>query len=240
MATTDMSERRRAQAEYSSDDSANFIRAAGWAGLAAVLILVVSDFAIYQAWNWPEPTATADEIGDWVADNTGRLRAGNGIVLAYLPLFGVFFAGVYTMLRSRTLGGWLLVGLIGSVVVLSTAVVGSAVSAALFWRAELLSDEPQVSVALWSVNHAVFLALAVGYVLCFVGFGVAGRQSGQIPLWIAVVGYASAILGSTSILFIAETLDLGWSEFSEFLTFVLAMIWWASVSIVLIRHPSRS
>ena len=237
MPVTDATESLEARG---ADESANFIRAAGWAGLAAVLILVVSDFAIYQAWNWPEPTATADEINDWVTDNTGRLRAGNGIVLAYLPLFGMFFAGVITMLRSRALAGWLLVGLIGSVVMLSTAVVGSAVSAVLFWRADHLIDEPQVSAALWGINHAIFLALAVGYVLCFVGFGVAGRLSGQIPLWVAVVGYVGAILGTTSVLFIAETLDLGWSEFSEFLSFVLAMIWWTSMSIVLIRHPSES
>lgn len=238
MSSTTSVSRARASETASDEavDARQFIRLAGWSGLAAVVILVVSDFAILQAVSQPEPNAPAAEIGEWVSDNSGRLRAANGIQIAYLPLFGLFFAGVYSMLRSSRNEGWSVVGLIGSSVVVTVAAIGSATAAVMFWRADLLVDELQLTLAIWSINHAIFLVLAVGYALAFVGFGIAGRRNGLVPRWTAVVGYTCAITGTVSTLFIAETLDVGWSEPFEFLTFLLALVWFTAMSVVLIRR----
>jgi Na+-transporting NADH:ubiquinone oxidoreductase subunit NqrD len=81
-------------------------------------------------------------------------------------------------------------------------------------------SEPELTVTVWSLSRAVFVALLIGEALVLAGFGAAARRAGAIPGWLAGLGFGAAATGVTSNLFISETLDEGWSSPLELLTFL--------------------
>jgi hypothetical protein len=184
-----------------------------------------------------------DELQAYLSAEAGTWAIVHG--LKYLALVGLvlFAAGVYAR-TSRTGGGvldggWGVVGLLGTAIHVTNAMVANGIEVLAFYDFARLSEEPNLFWLLFYVVRVLFTAEIVAWGLVIFGFSMAGYQSARLPRWITALGFVSAAACMTSGVFIVSVLTEGWATTIMNVAALSGLAWFASVGIfMLLRGES--
>jgi hypothetical protein len=203
----------------------SFTRLAGAAGLAGVALLVATFFFAPSP---PQLGDPATEIVEYYADEHDGV-VSNGYLTALAAFaFGIFAAGVWTMLRNDA-DGWAVLGLISAAALGAMALLLAAGSIAIAVQAERGPDEDVMSAMFHLLNAAsAMIGVVAGSLL--LGFSIAGKRLGVLPgwlVWLAYLAVAGALLGVSG----AYATDNDFAVAVGHVTFVAFLLWAAVVGV---------
>jgi hypothetical protein len=180
-------------------------RAAGVAGIAFATLFVTSLLLLRRH---PEPGASADAIAAWYLDEDSRNLALVGLYL--VPFAGIAFLWFIAVVRSHVADRedrFFATVFLGSGLLFVAMLFAAAAASAAPVAAARFQDAPAPSA------DAVGLARSLAYTLLFV-YGVRaaavfvivsstiGLRTGTMPRWLALLGYAAALILLFSVSFL--------------------------------------
>lgn len=211
-------------------------------GVAVVLALSLHMFLNGVLKKFPPENPSLAELQAYLSAEAGTWAVVHG--LKYLALVGLvlFAAGVYAR-TSRTGGaldgGWGVVGLLGTAIHVTNAMVANGIEVLAFYDFARLSEEPNLFWLLFYVVRVLFTAEIVAWGLVIFGFSMAGYQSVRLPRWITALGFVSAAACLISGVFIVSVLTEGWATMVMNLAAMSGLAWFASVGVfMLLRGES--
>lgn len=211
-------------------------------GVAVVLALSLHMFLNGVLKKFPPENPSLAELQAYLSAEAGTWAVVHG--LKYLALVGLvlFAAGVYAR-TSRTGGaldgGWGVVGLLGTAIHVTNAMVANGIEVLAFYDFARLSEEPNLFWLLFYVVRVLFTAEIVAWGLVIFGFSMAGYQSVRLPRWITALGFVSAAACLISGVFIVSVLTDGWATTVMNLAAMSGLAWFASVGVfMLLRGES--
>lgn len=203
----------------------SFTRLAGAAGLVGVALLVATFFLAPSP---PQLGDPASEISQYYADeHDGVVSSGYLTALAAFA-FGIFAAGVWTMLRNDA-DGWAILGLISAAALGAMALMLAAGSIAVAVQAEQAPDENVVS-AMFHLLNAASAATGIVASSVLLGFSIAGKRLGLLPgwlVWLAYIAVVGALVGVSG----AYATDNDFAFTVGYITFLAFLLWAAVVGV---------
>lgn len=211
-----------------------------WCGVLVLIAATVAFSVVGHLTPPPSPTAGADEIAKFLADNRSGILWATVIMGLFVPFFYAF--AVITSLQIRRIeGGW---GLL-SMVQLTTAVVAPtgwvyplAVLATAAYRP---GRDPQLVLLLSDQFWLTYVGIAVIFVFNLASIGVAAlvdrRSEPVFPRWF---GYLNFILGLLLLpgvfVYVATDGPFAWNGlFTNIIPSIAFIIWKIAMIYVLLR-----
>lgn len=209
-----------------------FRRIAGYAGLIAVVLLVVNTILAGQT---PDPDASAVDVLDYYADY--EWQAGLMLSMLIGPAIAIFSAGFFRAARDggdAETSSWAIVGLIGLIATFAAVFGFSAVDYTLGARGASLGGETVT--ALWSMGVIGFTYQVASVGIVLLGFGMATLRAGIGPRWAGMVALVGAAAALVSGLGAASSLEDGSPLLMVgIVAFVAWLVWTAAVALTMLR-----
>jgi hypothetical protein len=219
-----------------------FLTGCGVAGLVAIVLFAVSNFALGD-WTPPEPSAGAAEISRFFADNGPRLEWAVGmryLVFFFLPIFlyGVALSVQGTDAIARSLSR---IALIGTAWLVATGTVANTLESMLIYARGDLSSQPQFAHLSSLGMNALFGVAVLPHALVIGALSEAGRRTGRLPLPLIVLGYFQAVTGLLGAVALGRALHHGWFFNLTFgLSFFAFALWYLGAALVLVTRPTQT
>jgi hypothetical protein len=206
-------------------------------GLAVVLSLSLHMYLNGALKQFPPENPSLAELQAYLSAEAGTWAIVHG--LKYLALVGLvlFAAGVFARTsRGRGVldGGWGVVGLLGTAIHVTNAMVANGIEVLAFYDFARLSEDPNLFWLLFYVVRVLFTAEIVAWGLVIFGFSMAGYKSSRIPRWISALGFLSAAACMISGVFIVSVLTEGWATTVMDVAGLSGLAWFASVGVFLL------
>ena len=227
-------------ANVASGRRTSFVRLGGVAGLLTALTALTLNFLLVAP--APEFNAPVGEIASYVAEHADGLALSNRlryVVYLFLVFFGVGLYRLVVGLGQGDDGAWATIGLLGTIWIAAAGTVANSVEAAGIWQAHSAAEQPQLLIAIWGISGALFIAVQLGWGSLMLGFSVAGRLTGMMPLWLVGLGIVSAATCFVGAIGVLSVMRGGWVELPAFASFALFSVWVAATSILMLRKPNR-
>lgn len=212
-----------------------FTRVGGIAGIAFVGLVIGANAPI-AASGKPTGEASVAEVAAWFTENDGIALLVSTIaplVWIALPIFAV---GV--LYATRDAGGrfnpWAILGVVGAVMQNAVFTMVVATDTVLAVRADTLLASPEFTLALWDLQHAVFLLNGASLTLALGGFALATLTSETATRWFGVLGLVGAGLLGLSATRAASAVG-GPEVVVGFPGFIVWMVWILGFGIKLAR-----
>lgn len=208
-------------------------------GLAVLLALSLHIYLNGFLKEFPPEEPTLAELRDYLATQAGTWAIVHG--LKYLALVGlVFFAAAVFTKTCLTRGvsglGWGVIGLLGSAIHVTSAMITNGIETFAFYDFAKLSDEADLFWLLFYLVRVLFTAEIVAWGLTIFGFSMAGRHSATLPPWIVLLGITCASACMFSAVFIVSVLKGGWASVFIDIAALLGMAWFAAVGILMLSR----
>lgn len=205
--------------------------------VAGIAFIVLSFASLTLAPPPPGLDASAAEVVDFFADNTGGLQAMALLFAVSIAAATVWFGAV----RAHVWAGgddapWGTVATVGMAVVAVTWLL----MAVLVSGVALQLDELDPSVVLFAGTLADMANFAsqLGIALLALGVSAGAWERGSLPRWLVVVGGVMAALSLVSTAGFAT--DAGWVDATLYAAWLPFVVWFVGVSVVLWRSPEGS
>jgi len=206
-------------------------------GLAVILALAIHMIVNGVVKEFPPQNPSLAELKSYLSAQASTWAAVHG--LKYLALVGLvlFAAGAYARTccsRVSMAAGWGIVGLLGTAIHVTNAMIANGIEVLAFYDFSRLSEEPSLFWLLFYVVRTLFTAEVVAWGLVIFGFSMAGFQSRRIPLWITVLGFISAAACVLSGAFVVSVLTEGRAVPLIDAATLTGLAWFASVGVFMV------
>jgi hypothetical protein len=181
-----------------------FTRLGGIAGIGFAALILLLNLLVLVPAGFPEPGAGPEQAHDFFTDGRSAMDLASAFLPAVWVLATLFGAAAVAAVRTgeRERGeAWALVGLAG---VLMQNLNVASVSAL---RLALAHTEDEGVTALWAFHEALFGLNGTFLALALVGLSMSGVRGGLIPVWLAVMGFAAAVLQFASAVLTPQVMD---------------------------------
>jgi hypothetical protein len=217
----------------------------GIAGLAVIVLFVVSNFALGD-WEPPEPAASSTEISRFFADNGARLEWAVGMRYLVFFLLPIFLYGVVLSVQGADQVAKSLsrIALIGTAWLVAVGTVANTLESMLIYTRANLGSEPQFAHLSSLGMNALFGIAIIPHALIIGALSEAGRRTRTLPLPLIVLGYFQAVTGLIGGVALGQALDQGWFFNLTFgLSFFAFALWYLGAALVLVtgalRHKAK-
>jgi hypothetical protein len=203
------------------------------AGLAYVVLVVIGNDVI-NAGNSPDFTASPQAIAAYLASHppTTATYVGGFVELIGLLCLLAFIARLYGVLRRAEGGdGFLSVTALGAGLVSVAIKVGSAPAMLEAFNRAREGMDPQLTAALVDMNGFAFMLTLALDALMLAAAGAVVLRTAVLPRWLGVTAVGLAPLLLVTVAGAARIPPLA---------MLLALLWIAAVSVVLIRRSGEA
>lgn len=211
-----------------------FKHMAGWAGIVAVLLFLLS---LLLAGSVPSPEASIAEITDYLAGDEGMHKLGLLFgVLATLP-FVAFLAGILVpVFRSdRENGeGFGVVIFGGALLAGGAATIASTALGVLLLRG-VGGFDPGTVQALWDTQQVAYGSAGIGFAIFGAGVAMAVLRRHVMADWLGWLATVLAVAGALGLF--ALTSDTN-AALLAYAPFILLLLWILGASITMVRTRS--
>ena len=203
-------------------------------GVAVVLSLAIHMFVNGMLKEFPPQNPSLAELKSYLSAEASTWAMVHG--LKYLALVGLvlFAAGAYARTcrsRGALIAGWGVVGLLGTAIHVTNAMIANGIEVLAFYDFSRLSEQANLFWLLFYVVRTLFTAEVVAWGLVIFGFSMAGFQTRRIPRWIAALGFFSSAACVSSGVFIVSILTEGWALALIDAATLSGLAWFASIGI---------
>ena len=210
------------------------IRLGGLSVLLALSIHIYVNGALKQ---FPPDTPAPGELAAYLSREAGTWAIVHG--LKYLALVGlvIFAAGAYARTgRSRggVGAGWGVVGLLGTSIHVTNAMIANGIEVTAFYDFTRLSEDSSLFWLLFNTVRVLFTAEIVAWGLVILGFSMAGARAAALPRWIIALGLVSAAACLLSGVFVVSVLKDGWAVVPMDIASLSGLAWFASAGVFLL------
>lgn len=211
-------------------------------GVAVVLALSIHVFVNGVLKEFPPEDPSLLELQAYLAAEAGTWAIVHG--LKYLALVGLvlFSAGVYSRtcrIRGGLGAGWGVVGLLGTAIHVTNAMVANGIEILAFYDFSRLSEEPSLFWLAFYMVRVLFTAEIVAWGVVIFGFSMAGFQSATLPRWITFLGFVCSGACMVAGVFVVSVLTEGWASMLMDVAALTGLAWFASVGVfMMIRGDS--
>ena len=211
-------------------------------GLAVLVALALHIFVNSVLKQFPPESPSLAELQAYLSAEAGTWSIVHG--LRYVALAGLvlFAAGLYARtcrIRGVTTSGWGIVGLLGSAIHVTHAMVANGVEILAFYDFGRLSEDPKLFWLVFYAARVLFTAEIAAWALVIIGFSMAAFQSSTLPKWLTTLGFFSAAACMASGAFVISILTGGWAAMLMNLATLTGLAWFASVGVyMLLRGES--
>lgn len=184
---------------------------------------------------FPPENPTPTELEAYLQAEAGTWAIVHG--LKYLALVGLIFfaAGMHAKTGgNRGLAGWGTIGLLGTAVHVTNALVANGIEITAFYDFSRLSNDPALFWLLFHTVRTLFTAELVAWGLVIFGFSMAGLGSGTLPRWLSILGFGSSAACMLSGVFVVSVLTDGWAVAPMDVASLSGLLWFASSGIYLL------
>ncbi|MEU6248199.1 2-oxoglutarate/malate transporter [Glycomyces sp. NPDC047010] len=215
--------------------SNSFLRLGGAAGIGFAALILLLNLLVLVPAGLPSPGAGVEEAIAFFGTGPVAMDLGSMFLPAVWVLATLFGAAAVAATRETERAGvhaWALVGFAGILLQNLNVTTVSAVRLALAH-----TEAADAPAALWAFHEALFGLNGTFLALALIGLSMSGRRAGLVPVWLAVVGYAAAVLQFTSAVLTPLVMDdagpLGRIGLAGWLLWVA---WLAAYGTMLLRH----
>ena len=215
------------------------IRCGGLSILLALSIHIYVNGALKQ---FPPEAPTPEELAVYLSSEASTWAIVHG--LKYLALAGlvVFAAGAFArtgLSRAQAGAGWGIIGLLGTSIHVSNALIANGIEVAAFYDFSKLSQESSLFWLLFYTVRVLFTAEIVAWGLTIFGFSMAGMTAAMLPRWIVGLGFVSSASCLLAGVFVVSVLNGGWAVILMDIASFGGLAWFASVGgFLLLRGAS--
>ena len=200
-------------------------------GLAVLVALAIHIFVNGFLKKFPPENPSLPELKDYLTVEASTWAIVHG--LKYLALVGlvVFAAAVYsrTCRSRRALGaGWGVVGLLGTAIHVTNAMIANGIEIMAFYDFTLLSEEASLFWLLFRTVRVLFTAEIVAWGVVIFGFSMAGFQSS--------LGFFSATACMVSGVFVVSVLTEGWATILIDVASITGLAWFSCVGVYMLMQ----
>ena len=216
--------------------SGGFIRLAGFAVLLALLLHIVLNGFVKR---FPPENPSPAELEAYLSAEAGTWAMVHGLKYVALVCLVLFAAGLYTRTcRSRggSFNGWGVVGLLGTAIHVTNAVIANGIEILAFYDFSRLSEDPAHFWLLFHLVRVLFTAELLVWGVVIFGFSMAGLRSATLPKWISGLGLLSAAASLMCGIFIVSILTEGWATLLVEVAALGGLAWFASVGVYLLMR----
>jgi hypothetical protein len=212
------------------------IRFGGLSVILALLLHVILNGAVKQ---FPPQNPSLAELQAYLSAEASTWAIVHG--LKYLALVGLVFfaAGLFartSSTRGRAIAGWGVVGLLGTAIHVTNAVIANGIEILAFFDFSRLSEDPTLFWLLFHLVRVLFTAEIVAWGLVIFGFSMAGFQSAALPKWIAALGFFSSAACLMSGVFVVSVLTDGWATILMEVAGLTGLAWFACVGVYMMMR----
>jgi hypothetical protein len=218
-----------------------FLVRCGIAGLAVIVLFVVSNFALGD-WQPPEPSASPTEISRFFVDNGGRLEWAVGMRYLLFFLLPIFLYGVALWVQGtdRVAKSLSRIALIGTAWLVAVGSVANTLESMLIYTRGNLAAEPQFAHVASLGMNALFGIAVIPHALIIGALSDAGRRTRTLPRPLIALGYFQAITGLIGGAALGQALEEGWFFNLTFgLSFFAFALWYLGAALVLINGARK-
>jgi hypothetical protein len=214
------------------------IRLGGLTVILGLLIHIILNGAIKK---FPPQSPSLIELQAYLSAEANTWAIVHG--LKYVALVGLVFfaAGLFTRTcctHRRQAVGWGILGLLGSAIHVTNAMIANGIEILAFFDFDRLSEDPTLFWLLFHLARVLFTAEIVAWGLVIFGFSMAGSKSVTLPKWITGLGFFSAALCLVSVVFVVSVLTDGWATMLMDVAAVTGLVWFASVGVYMMMRGS--
>lgn len=214
----------------------------GIAGVAAMVLFVVSNFALGD-WDPPLPSASASEIADFFVGEGAKLEWAVGIRYVVFVLLAILLYGVARHVQGtdRLAGSFSRLALVGTAWLVATGTVANTLEAILIYQRDELASQPDLARLASLGMNALFGAAILPHVLIIGSLSWAALRTKTLPVLLIFLGgfqVATGLLGGAALVrtfphdpFFNLTFGLSFFAFA---------LWYLGSSLVLIVASSRA
>jgi hypothetical protein len=214
----------------------DFKRVAGWAGLTAVLLFVLS---LVFAGSTPAPEDGVAEIGEYLASNQAAHNAGLLFgAVAVIPLV-MFLAGflVPFMRSDREHGEAFSIVIFGGLLLLGAgAAVGQSALGVLLLRGGSGLDAPTAR-ALWDLQSMGYGGGVIAITIFAGGVAMAVFRRAVMSAWVGQLSAFVAVLGPLGLFTLLSDTNAALLGYLPFLGF---LIWLLAISVNMVRSSAAA
>jgi hypothetical protein len=208
-------------------------------GLAVVLALSIHLFVNGVLKEFPPEDLSLLELQAYLAAEEGTWAIVHG--LKYLALVGLvlFSAGVHARtcrMRGGLGAGWGVVGLLGTAIHVTNAMIANGIEILAFYDFSRLSEEPSLFWLVFYMVRVLFTAEIVAWGIVILGFSMAGFRSKTLPWWITSLGFVGSGACFVSGVFVVSVLTEGWASMLIDVANLTGLTWFASVGVFMMMR----
>lgn len=206
-------------------------------GVAVVLALAVHMFVNGVLKEFPPLDPSPAELKSYLSAEASTWAVVHG--LKYLALVGLvlFAAGAHARTcstRGPLVPGWGVVGLLGTAIHVTNAMIANGIEVLAFYDFSRLSEEPSLFWLLFHVARTLFTAELLAWGLVIFGFSMAGFQTRRIPRWLTVLGFISAAACVLTGVFVVSVLTEGRAVLLIEAAALTGLAWFASTGVFMV------
>ena len=209
---------------------AGLIRLGGIAMLLGFVIHIVANGVLKV---FPPENPSLDELRTYLSSEAGTWAIVHGIRNVAVVCIVLFAAALFVRtccIRSTQNTGWGIVGLMGAGMMVVNLLITNGIETLTFMDFDRLSQQADTFWMLFYLTRTLFTAEIVAWAILYLGFSVAGLQSGTLPKWIAWLGLFSAANGVLTGLFIVPIMNENWPGIFMMLASLSGVVWFVSAS----------
>lgn len=207
-------------------------------GIVAAVLLILT-FVVGPSGSPPGFHDSARDIQAYVQDHHGALQAAVAVGFAVLVAFAWFLGSVFYRLRAAEPAARVSVAaLVGGVVLLVGATIGTCAEAAAAYHADTL-DAGSVQ-ALWDLSTFGYLFFTAGFAVLAAASGVLAIRANALPGWLCVYSVLAAVFVFVVGLVGTFTETGAFSPSNGALgliAFLAFLIWLLAMGVTLVREP---
>lgn len=220
-------------------DNPHGLRSKGWAGIAFVLLAIVS--VALSGTQIPDANASATAIAAYIDAHRQGLLVAGWLSFPSVAFFLWFVVGISGYLRRMAAQdeGLPTFALVTGTFTAAVAFIGGLLGTALAFAPSVDTADMRFLWALTSLANGAFVAMAVSIFAFAVAHSMRRHNSG--PIWLAWLGYLTSI-GEAALsfgMFYPSGLAFGSPVIVLVLGFILFAIWTVAVSATLIAQGTK-
>ena len=196
-----------------------------WAALSGILFAALLVPGVLMTWGAPNTKASAAKVQSWYLAHKG-LMGGSTLLVLLSVIVGLFFLNyLRSCFRRHGDAAWMTsLFWVGAIVFAVSGTLGAGITATFADDPKVLS--PDSLQLLNAINSNIgYPAVCIGLAVMYLGAGVAIRQTGLLPRWLAWVSWVLAVLAA--------------SFFLGFIALLTTALWVIVVAIVMAtRNPA--
>lgn len=206
------------------------VRVGGALMLASMAIHIAANVFIKEM---PAPDLTPSQVAAYLESQRGAWGVVHGMRYAAIVGMAAFYAGLFVF-AGRGGRGWEVVGLVGGVLHIANLMIANGLEMLAMQDFSVLSGNAELFWLAYAASRRLFDAELVTWAIAMTGFGLAGWRAGVLPLWLAGVGWLSAMAALVSCLFIYVMLDGGWAALAAEVASVVGLVWFLGVGVIMV------